>query len=258
MAWEENKHPRDEDGKFASKENSSEKNIDSKVREVVNKMTNNGTKEVNLNAGTIARASNGELSEEDVHKWFEENDELEDYEAFDDDYEEEFDNSQRADFIVENYGDLELTDDEFDQVEYILGSKEKAEELKNIVKNNLDLGDGEEQAIRNALENFKITQESEPIDFDNDPFLEELYGTTIDNIIKENYPIDEIGPDKKEQKQIKKEANQRKSKEKMLDETTKKVESLLSEGKGKEFLDVLNGLSEEDSFEVLKRIKIKK
>lgn len=85
MAWEENKHPRDEDGKFTSKGNEGNNDKTQLIEQVVNKMTNGGTKEVNLNAGTIARASNGQLTEEEVHKWFEDNDELEDYEAFDDD-----------------------------------------------------------------------------------------------------------------------------------------------------------------------------
>ena len=74
-----------------------------KVKEVIDKMTENGTKEVNLNAGTISRASNGELTEEEVHKWFEENDELEDYEAFDDD--NDFENWDKEEF-VENIDDI--------------------------------------------------------------------------------------------------------------------------------------------------------
>lgn len=59
--------------------------IDSKIKSIVNKMTKNGTKEANLNGESIAANSNGELTEDQVHKWFEDNDMLEDYEAFNDD-----------------------------------------------------------------------------------------------------------------------------------------------------------------------------
>lgn len=98
--WEENKHPRDKSGQFTSKGNEGQGGNKSKLIEsIVNKMTENGTKEVNLNAGTISRASNGQLTEEDVHKWFEENDELEDYEAFDNDFEEEFESENQDDTI---------------------------------------------------------------------------------------------------------------------------------------------------------------
>ena len=105
------------------------------------------------------------------------------------------------------------------------------------------LGEGEEQAIDDMFKQ-------------NDELFNEAYGQ--DDFDSDELIVDEIGPNKKEQKQIKKEAKQRKDRENSLDETTKKVESLISEGKGKEFLDVLNGLSEEDAFEVLKRIKGKK
>jgi len=107
--WEENKHPRDKSGQFTSKGNEGQGGSDKSklIESIVNKMTENGTKEVNLNAGTISRASNGQLTEDDVHKWFEENDELEDYEAFDDDFDNDFEEE-----FVENIDNID-----YDKVE---------------------------------------------------------------------------------------------------------------------------------------------
>ena len=124
------------------------------VEEVVDKMTENGTKEVNLNAGTIARASNGELTEEEVHKWFEDNDELEDYEAFDDDNDfENWDDEEDAYTKFKKSVDGKYADDLIDTLN-LKGNKEAQNIKQDFINRKINV-----DTLHEKLQNISKTNE---------------------------------------------------------------------------------------------------
>jgi len=169
--------------------------------------------------------------------------------VFGEDFEDEKDESFDDDYDFESWGSQAVSVAEEELGINALDSNENYDKVCDWLMDNgyaEDFGEADKM-IKDSLS---------PEGWDKLNKIRDEWGIDdIDDFDSDELIADEIGPDKKEQKQIKKETKQRKDRENSLDETTKKAELLISEGKGKEFLDVLNGLSEEDAFEVLKRIK---
>lgn len=101
-------------------------------------------------------------------------------------YEYADENAVRADRIADSIEDLDLSRDETEKAVEILDGK-RGNEFREIIKDNLDLGDSEEEAVRNALTNFNTKnianrrKQSKPMDYNQaKEYVKKKLGVELD------------------------------------------------------------------------------
>ena len=160
MAFEESKHPRAKDGKFApkgsgtatggakqeTKESRKSDYLDS-LRKSIDEQQPNDKKELRQVYNEWAKKEHHGAGYEDEFRKI-----AKEY-GFDDEDGDE-NNYDRASYIVNTIEDLDLSEEEIKKALNILKS-DRASEFEKIIKDNLDIGDNAELAVLNALENYE-------------------------------------------------------------------------------------------------------